>query len=328
MQSKLVLTVNTSQSGVMLDRLTITPGGILSVSGWTLVEEDALPEIVLSIDGTHIEPAEGYYTYRPELPEAIAKVNSPFCGFVIDYLFQKDLDESVLTLTLNSTVLWRQQLSYTIQRPAYAHLFSDATMKQKSDIYGNGPSIEALSTEVWDFALSTFEIGERILDFGCGSGKLVCELRGSGYNAVGLELDSPKSQSNVLEKARDHVSHYNGAMPLPFSDDEFDATISTEVLEHIPNPQNVISELARITKRILIITVPDSSGIPRTHSDGVVPWHLLEDTHVNFFTQKNLTSLLEQYWERIRFHKFGLVYLPNTFFHNNLAVVCRDKRLP
>jgi SAM-dependent methyltransferase len=43
---------------------------------------------------------------------------------------------------------------------------------------------------------------------------------------------------------------------LPFADDGFDLVLCTEVLEHLPDPQVVVRELARVSRDHLFVTVP------------------------------------------------------------------------
>lgn len=43
---------------------------------------------------------------------------------------------------------------------------------------------------------------------------------------------------------------------LPFSDDEFDAVVCSETIEHVTDYKKAVAELLRITKNVLIITVP------------------------------------------------------------------------
>ncbi len=161
-----------------------------------------------------------------------------------------------------------------------------------------------------------------MLDFGCGTGKYVIHLQNRGVKVTGLDLNSPEIEEALRDEAKGCVTLYNGELPLPFPENHFDVVMTTEVLEHIEDAALILAELKRITKRTFLMTVPDGSGVPRCHSDNVIPWHFLEETHVNFFTQKALTTLLEPHWEAVQIYKFGITELPNSFFANNLACVC------
>lgn len=83
-----------------------------------------------------------------------------------------------------------------------------------------------------------------MIDLGCGNGAAVKSLRGLGFNIVGIDI--------TLEAiGKEREGFFEGPLwRLPFKDDEFDFTFSTDVLEHIP-PRLVdraIKEIYRITK--------------------------------------------------------------------------------
>jgi len=43
---------------------------------------------------------------------------------------------------------------------------------------------------------------------------------------------------------------------LPFADNEFDVACAIEVLEHVPNPEHTLAEMARCAERHLLVSVP------------------------------------------------------------------------
>ena len=77
-----------------------------------------------------------------------------------------------------------------------------------------------------------------IMDFGCGAGKVVGELRGLGYQAFGCDIkfkdedhaDTKSMQSEKLIRLIDMQSY-----KLPFEDETFDIVISDQVFEHVQN---------------------------------------------------------------------------------------------
>ena len=91
-----------------------------------------------------------------------------------------------------------------------------------------------------------------IMDFGCGAGKVVGELRGLGYQAFGCDIkfkdvdhaDTKLMQSENLIRLIDMDSY-----KLPFDDDAFDLIISDQVFEHVQNYSETIAELGRILKK-------------------------------------------------------------------------------
>jgi SAM-dependent methyltransferase len=90
-----------------------------------------------------------------------------------------------------------------------------------------------------------------ILDFGCGSGKKVKELRNLGYFAFGCGTRFNKEegidtelllQQGILRKI--NLEHY----ALPFEDNAFDFIFSESVFEHVKNYPESISEISRVLK--------------------------------------------------------------------------------
>jgi hypothetical protein len=63
------------------------------------------------------------------------------------------------------------------------------------------------------------------------------------------------------------------------------------------------------------------SAVPRGYRHGVVPWHLLESTHVNFFTQASLESLLAPIASRMEMARFGQVTCDRLSYYTNLAAI-------
>jgi ubiquinone/menaquinone biosynthesis C-methylase UbiE len=97
------------------------------------------------------------------------------------------------------------------------------------------------------------------------------------------------------------------------------------VLEHIPDYERAVSEIARVTRKGALITVPDVSAIPALHKHGVIPWHLLEATHVNFFTQESLAALLGRSFGRLEFYRICPVEVNGTTFWVSVAALARHE---
>jgi len=99
--------------------------------------------------------------------------------------------------------------------------------------------------------------GRKLLDAGCGTGwfsKLSCE-RGAIVTSMDLgenllaQVASKCSSNRVL----------GSILEMPFNDNEYDIVISSEVIEHTPDPFKAIQELFRVTKPggILVLTTPN-----------------------------------------------------------------------
>ena len=94
------------------------------------------------------------------------------------------------------------------------------------------------------------QVRGRVLDVGCGQKPYLSFFDVSDY--VGLEVDTPESRS---KKQADFF--YDGKT-FPFGNAEFDSVLCNQVLEHVFEPDEFLSELHRVLKQggTLVLTVP------------------------------------------------------------------------
>jgi SAM-dependent methyltransferase len=85
---------------------------------------------------------------------------------------------------------------------------------------------------------------------------------------------------------------------LPFNDGSFDTAMCVEVLEHIDDPHAFLAEIRRVSRRLLV-SVPNIELVSYLAPFQVVPWHMLEGDHKNFFTRWGLRGLLQRYFTRV-----------------------------
>ena len=93
-----------------------------------------------------------------------------------------------------------------------------------------------------------------ILDAGCGEGEILERIEST--SAFGVDLDQQR-----VSIARSRNS--NGTLGvadvqrLPFHDRAFDLVLMLEVFEHVGDPAQALSEVARVTDRYLLASVPN-----------------------------------------------------------------------
>ncbi|HSL60336.1 MAG TPA: class I SAM-dependent methyltransferase [Desulfotignum sp.] len=170
-----------------------------------------------------------------------------------------------------------------------------------------------------DFKRLNIRPKDRILDMGCGEGRhMVSACKQPDTVCVGADFmyDNLVATRNKLlfHKAIDDLACTRfdvscmDVTRLPFRDNCFDAVICSEVLEHIPDDDQAVSELVRILKpgRILAASVP--RFLPEK-----ICW-LLSDTyrnadmgHVRIFRKKRLI-------EKIAAHQ--MIFLGSHFAHS------------
>jgi 2-polyprenyl-3-methyl-5-hydroxy-6-metoxy-1,4-benzoquinol methylase len=100
---------------------------------------------------------------------------------------------------------------------------------------------------------------DSVLDVGCGEGVLSqqwAQRLGTG-RVVGVDLADPKLEAEWGQRKRANLEFrtMNGEQ-LDFAGDEFDLVAATEVLEHVPDPERVLSEMARVGRGHLLVSVP------------------------------------------------------------------------
>jgi len=96
-----------------------------------------------------------------------------------------------------------------------------------------------------------------IVDIGCGEGHITALLREWFPEAAIYATDLSKSimVSNFKTK-RDVLLMCSDAQELPLKSGSFDIVVCTEVLEHVEDPEKVISECRRISRNLCLFTVP------------------------------------------------------------------------
>jgi 2-polyprenyl-3-methyl-5-hydroxy-6-metoxy-1,4-benzoquinol methylase len=100
---------------------------------------------------------------------------------------------------------------------------------------------------------------ESILDVGCGEGVLSerwAEQLGD-RPVVGIDLQDPKLEAEWERRRRPNLQfRVMRAENLPFEAGQFDLATAIEVLEHVPDPEHTVAEMARVAGRHLLVSVP------------------------------------------------------------------------
>jgi 2-polyprenyl-3-methyl-5-hydroxy-6-metoxy-1,4-benzoquinol methylase len=139
-----------------------------------------------------------------------------------------------------------------------------------------------------------------ILDVGCGEGVLTCQWadRLDGGRIVGIDLDDPKLQAEWDTRRRPNLEYQvEEATSLSFSDGEFDVATAIEVLEHVPEPEATLAEMARVAQRCLLVSVPRE---PIWRMLNMARGAYLRDLgntpgHLNHWSKVSFVSLLSRY---------------------------------
>ncbi len=88
-----------------------------------------------------------------------------------------------------------------------------------------------------------------ILDVGCGAGFLTNSLALDGHNVSGIDLSDESLKVAREKDSTRSVAYQSGdAYALPFSEGSFDVVCAMDLLEHVEDPQKVVTQAARILK--------------------------------------------------------------------------------
>jgi SAM-dependent methyltransferase len=101
--------------------------------------------------------------------------------------------------------------------------------------------------------------GEAHLDFGCNTGSFLSSLRSKGIGRlVGVDISRDSVYRARNEFSDLEISHILKTVPLPFEDCTFTSITVLDVLEHICEQNDLLSELNRVLSDsgVLIVTVP------------------------------------------------------------------------
>jgi ubiquinone/menaquinone biosynthesis C-methylase UbiE len=94
-----------------------------------------------------------------------------------------------------------------------------------------------------------------MLEVGCGEGRLSQHL----FEQLALErLDACDLSLERLDpRCNKRITFRTASVyELPYADAEFDLVVCCEVLEHLEHPARALSELARVTRRALLVSTP------------------------------------------------------------------------
>lgn len=161
-----------------------------------------------------------------------------------------------------------------------------------------------------------------VLDLGCGDGHLLAKLKDRGFtDLAGLDISEvaiAKAQTMGIDsKVFDFF-----AEQLPYQDNSFDYVILLDVLEHLFRPADVLQEAARVSKKYILISVPNFNSLPvrlqvlfgrvpenNRPGKGHIYWFNYQALK-NIFKQNNLEIVelrVNTFWE----NKFLVKYLLN-----------------
>lgn len=179
------------------------------------------------------------------------------------------------------------------------HEENQVLMLHRKDLYTPGPPHNHFSQKMLNLVQK--HSGKDVLDIGCGHGFNCIELNKRGYKCVGIEINK-----KYVKEAQKYIeAHHMSAEKLNFPDKSFDTILMLEVLEHLEDPYKALEEIVRVTRKNLILSVPNIEPLETCVEYNVVMHHFLEVTHRNFFTKSMLKRFLCKYFPYVQVGEFG-----------------------
>lgn len=151
------------------------------------------------------------------------------------------------------------------------------------------------------------KIFDSILDVGSASGWFLSEIkkRNPTASCTGVDVYAP-----AIEYANKHyqdiIFKVADAHKLPFKQASFDLVICTEVLEHVVNPEQVVSEIERVLK-------PGGAAIIEMDSGNILfklAWYWW-------------TNLRGGVWKDSHIHVFNATILENMLRKSNMEIISK-----
>jgi len=147
---------------------------------------------------------------------------------------------------------------------------------------------------------------QSLLDVGCGEAVLThqwAQRLGDGRRVVGIDLDDPALHAEWAKRTAPNLEYrVMKAENLPFADDEFDAATAIEVLEHVPDAEHTVAEMARVAKRWLLVSVPREPLWRALNMARGAYWKDLGNTpgHLNHWSKRSFVALLSRHGEVVQ----------------------------
>ena len=119
---------------------------------------------------------------------------------------------------------------------------------------------------------------------------------------VGIDLDDPKLRAEWERRQRPNLTFRAlEATAAALRRDEFDLAAAIEVLEHVPDPEATVAEMARVARGHLLVSVPHE---PLWRALNLARGAYLRELgntpgHLNHWTRRGFVSLLARHGEVI-----------------------------
>ncbi|MDP6360828.1 MAG: methyltransferase domain-containing protein, partial [Planctomycetota bacterium] len=128
---------------------------------------------------------------------------------------------------------------------------------------------------------------------------LLDSFQGLPVTAIDLRQDRAEQLACArLGGMEQLVAHRMDVTELNFDDSSFDVTTALEVVEHIPDAQEAINEITRVSRQAVIVSVPSKEDD--------------NPDHIHLFTQDTMREM---------FHQAGVTKIKFDYVLNHMIAV-------
>jgi len=161
---------------------------------------------------------------------------------------------------------------------------------------------------------------KKILDIGCGAGALIKELQDEGRNVYGVDMS--KTTLDFCQNQGVKNLFKAQATQLPFAEKSFDAILLLDVLEHIENENQAITEIKRVLMPdgIAIIFVPCFDFL----------WSDQDEISMHYrrYTMSKLNNLVKNHFNILKSSYFNFFLFPPILLARFTMNLFKIKSMP
>lgn len=133
-----------------------------------------------------------------------------------------------------------------------------------------------------------------LLDAGCGEGVMTARIQEALPGCRTVAMDHGHELIGQVHRQLPAIRFLAGSITrLPFPGNSFDLVIATEVFEHLPDPGTALEEVARVSRRHVLLTVPWEPW-----------WRILNCLRGSYLSSWGNTPGHLQHWSRSSFRAF------------------------